>query len=1088
MDKENLAPQYSGRARTGPFAGKKESKGRSKSIGPGGLGQSSVKNDVKFDAKDRRKSAYASATKSIISSEQEKAERQAARRKTLANRRVSFAPEATLHTWDVIELPQDATTSTESSDHTQRARYALEQEELLLEPPNESEQGLFNEIMQEEDDVELDDHVEHGSLARADNVTVTIASLESESPSSTNSSARLEAALRQAAQTAGTRGIEFDEFGDDDVSMELAEEEITAAFKPWARHVYASDENASPFASATKLSNDDDDDDSDQSMDVTRAVGRIVPAPEAAMEEDESDDASMDVTQAVGGILDDDQTEGASMDLTKAIGKIQGSKRRRSTTELGSPIASSPAAQAKRRQLTAIGNGLMASVQNGSPTKPGRRRSLRSRTSGMSDQEGATMDLTQAVGRIQDADSTSWSHDENEDLTLERVPALGRIKISDNGPSTPKHQTPLSVRLSPKDPERFIEPPDSGPKKLLTPILQKQVNRSAEKMPSSDRRRQTIAPSKVSWTGAVFDETKSPKPQASTSSHQLRASSRSPRRPSPFDETQVKKSPSAELTASIRLMSTPRKEALKNLTPKKGTLQLSPPKMSTSTIKLKEPTPELPSSPKMSIQQFLDMANIHFMDMTATARRATMSRAPYAQADEEGQVSLSDAVVAAACIQPEHDMFQHACHELKHYINEGKQVIQRLEAQVLRETPPLMAAYSKATGAQKAELDAKLRDIKMHARLKSKEMWYSWRSQLLDDLLKGLSTIGEGMIQDDETLRKAEEVVRVKLPPLLETYKELQRKESQLLEAAAAVKEEDQDKLQHARSRLMQADAEIENKKKILAELKQKKQEISARRTEVQDRVDECKNVIAESKRRREATRGFTIDEIDRLNASIKEKEAKTGWNIVTACDEPPSVTMNYRSHLQIFFNGCAFANAKPSMRPADNANGPISLTYIGKPKLTTTLRFFLQLIRARLHALPQHRTQTSSMLKMVSSGWDVATKIAEFEAGVNERNLLNTRIVSDEHLSVAAKVLIIAAKTRLRVVFDVHVAGDDVLQLSVNTSVSIDYGRANKIELNDRLGKMVNSESRTWGDAVEELKKLCLKMNEGDDGVEVVS
>lgn len=42
------------------------------------------------------------------------------RRKSLANRRVSFAPEATLHTWDVVELNEDATTSSEATNSTRR--------------------------------------------------------------------------------------------------------------------------------------------------------------------------------------------------------------------------------------------------------------------------------------------------------------------------------------------------------------------------------------------------------------------------------------------------------------------------------------------------------------------------------------------------------------------------------------------------------------------------------------------------------------------------------------------------------------------------------------------------------------------------------------------------------------------------------------------------------------------------------------------------------------------------------------------------------------------------------------------------------
>ena len=64
----------------------------------------------------------------------------------IANRRVSFAPEATLHTWDIVELPEDATSSSEATNSTRRASmgstlqstsFAQQQPEALgSEPPS----------------------------------------------------------------------------------------------------------------------------------------------------------------------------------------------------------------------------------------------------------------------------------------------------------------------------------------------------------------------------------------------------------------------------------------------------------------------------------------------------------------------------------------------------------------------------------------------------------------------------------------------------------------------------------------------------------------------------------------------------------------------------------------------------------------------------------------------------------------------------------------------------------------------------------------------------------------------------------------
>ena len=282
-DKENVAPLMGGESSSRPSAGKKGAKGRSKSIGPGGIDEASHdRSGAREDTKNRRKSAYLPAARSIISKDTEKAERQAARRKTLANRRVSFAPEATLHTWDiVIDLARDQTTSTDSSDGTQcvpdhstsqqRPDFASDppstppgQEDisasLAVSPARQRDahqkkrrriSGIppmnFNNPEDAYSSVFSGDSDESGSgddQEGPDDATGTAMSLDIEdatiqsqggSNSSTSSSARLDASLKLAAEAAGTRGIEYDEFGD--ASMELAEDEVTNAFKPWAGQI-----------------------------------------------------------------------------------------------------------------------------------------------------------------------------------------------------------------------------------------------------------------------------------------------------------------------------------------------------------------------------------------------------------------------------------------------------------------------------------------------------------------------------------------------------------------------------------------------------------------------------------------------------------------------------------------------------------------------------------------------------------------------------------------------------------------------------------------------------------------------------------
>jgi hypothetical protein len=172
------------------------------------------------------------------------------------------------------------------------------------------------------------------------------------------SSVRLEEALRQAAVQAGTAGIEFDENGD--LSMELADDQVTAAFKPWVKGKVTAapklpdltslhdQENRNPFSPAFRaafktlkavrpeLSGDETlDEEEEFSMEMTRAVGGILGFQQKAQEFAKSSRReSIAITQRRKSLDrsasreevslgETSSLEDATMDLTMAIGGIQ---------------------------------------------------------------------------------------------------------------------------------------------------------------------------------------------------------------------------------------------------------------------------------------------------------------------------------------------------------------------------------------------------------------------------------------------------------------------------------------------------------------------------------------------------------------------------------------------------------------------------------------------------------------------------------------------------------------------------------------------------------------------------------------------
>ncbi|KAH9822923.1 Spc7 kinetochore protein [Teratosphaeria destructans] len=1316
QNKENIVPQTSSDPLQGKSPATKGRKGRSKSIGPGDFSSDGPKQDAKQDAKNRRKSTYVPATKSIIgATDEEKAKRQAERRKTLANRRVSFAPEATLHTWDVIEFMRDQTTSTDS-DQTRRSslrssaspkRPGGDAGEPPSTPPDQEDEP---DVLPHEPEHQRDVHKKQrrrssgippmnfnnpedfGSSSgmsgssdgedsaeeaeEDDDATGTAMSLDMgeetaqslESASSTSSSGRLDAALRQAAIAAGTRGIHYDEHGDGDIdeseTMEIAGDEITNAFKPWAQQrgtieplgsASLDQENVNPFSPAFKAqmasgtvhrpSTVQEEDTGDMSMDVTKAVGGIMRAQQEAQATQDREDESLL------------STGDGTMELTQAVGRIhaqrQGSplrsgqkRRRQSTTEAGSPGATAATTQPKRRcssigrssmgddtmdmDLTmVVGGGLRKSISPAKSARPERRRVSRRRSSGiMSEQSDATatMDFTQAVGGIRTAaapsEDTATSFDENEELTMELTTVLGGIKAgkqpdaeqpeqpAEQRPVTPQNpSSPAKANTTPKDQERFLDVADEGPTKLLTPIFQKTVNRSAEKAGSSERsvsaskRRKTLSSAVVSWTGAVFDETRSPEAQAQAHAeaqklheqqeHEQSAApvavseTGSPRRsplkevvsypelpsvqkspvlgsfspshitlartppskltngsprsalqhpldiqpgpsqPSPLAQKVMRSSPLKQvstppaasperpsssqdvrkLTESIKLMNTPRKETLKNVTPKKvSTPTFSPVRLMTPRGR---PAPRARVNPASSpvrqlsddvlrmqdsgqpaerihLQTFLEQANIRFMDITATKRRMTAMPTPSKARkddgiDETAEIDLGSVVVAAACAQPEHDMFQHACHELKHYISEGKKVIKQLEAATYQETPPLIAAYTRVPALRKAELDTQMRDMKTHARFRSKEMWYAWRSQLLEDLMKALSGIGEGMIKDDDLLSHAEGVLKQKFEPLQQRFEELHSKAERLQAAAVETNDDEKEELEQARERLVEVDAEIEEKRRVLAELQAQSREQASAIDDLQENKAEFTAAIQEAESVREACRGVSVKEITELNASIKHLEQTHGWSLtsLSTSSGTPTLTMTYKSQLQLFFHPSAFLEQQSPTQ--SRPNSPISLTYIARDtrtqdlkEPTTTLRFFLQLLRASLHALPQCSTTAHDLLRLVSRGWDTALQVAETERRLNLECMTESRIVSDERLAMECHVLLRKVRTKVRVAFELEakVGGDGALELQTQSQVDVKvvYGRQyDEAKMKESLGKL--GAGSGWAEGVREMR-----------------
>ncbi|KAI5286709.1 hypothetical protein KEM54_006570, partial [Ascosphaera aggregata] len=292
-------------------------------------------------------------------------EHREARRKSLANRRVSFAPEATLHTWNVVEANEDSTTSSAANSTRRESQFGGDSTEHIAASsdssgPSTPDDGrkssrLSGVSVDNVEEYEAFSSSPYGSVAAEDTNVVeeesdsesdpgdTVMSMDNvteNSPSSSNqSTANLDENLRKAAQEAGTRGIEFDENGD--LSMEFTE--IQGAFQPWIKKGGGVDLDdmstrfgqedlafEQPLAQAGPAGSDAPADmdfvTGEVSMDITNSLGKIIQRQtdefadgEKTPQGQESDpdrtqatnvgDQTMDFTGVIGGIAPDEPNE-----------------------------------------------------------------------------------------------------------------------------------------------------------------------------------------------------------------------------------------------------------------------------------------------------------------------------------------------------------------------------------------------------------------------------------------------------------------------------------------------------------------------------------------------------------------------------------------------------------------------------------------------------------------------------------------------------------------------------------------------------------------------------------------------------------
>lgn len=151
---------------------------------------------------------------------------------------------------------------------------------------------------------------------------------------------------------------------------------------------------------------------------------------------------------------------------------------------------------------------------------------------------------------------------------------------------------------------------------------------------------------------------------------------------------------------------------------------------------------------------------------------------------------------------------------------------------------------------------------------------------------------------------------------------------------------------------------------------------------------------------------------------------------------------------------------------------------------MTTSRRFFLQLIRAQLHCIPQSQTSISEILALVKNGWAAALAVAEGVRWLEHNYVTEECILSDERMGVRADMLLPGLQTKVRVNFEIGVAfNSGAVETEVGVKAEVVYGEKYGEEkmsafLRDFCGAVVKDEKNMtiWADGMLDLSMRLKK------------
>ncbi|KAJ3860127.1 Spc7 kinetochore protein-domain-containing protein [Lentinula novae-zelandiae] len=282
---------------------------------------------------------------------------------------------------------------------------------------------------------------------------------------------------------------------------------------------------------------------------------------------------------------------------------------------------------------------------------------------------------------------------------------------------------------------------------------------------------------------------------------------------------------------------------------------------------------EVDEIPPISIEQFLEMTGIRFMDLSAPRRSTYASQIPSRQPRNPSEIPLADYAVAMAIDIPQLVLYSRVARDLEGWIEQSKLEFRQAEEEAAKVTPLLFAEYFRTDEEGQRDLTRQLKLIRTNVRLEAKSDWYGWKLQWLDSLKYGAQAALTNLQNDAKALENLKAKTDEIVPDLELEYNEIVRELQAEQQEVAEIEQCDQDYLNELKNSIAEQNVEVESLRAEVKEANDQLHWLEERLENVVLQKQEATSAIAEANRRLHIQTNSTGVEVIRLQNELQALE-----------------------------------------------------------------------------------------------------------------------------------------------------------------------------------------------------------------------